>query len=1020
MKRFVYILLVIHFFSIQIFSQGAQESLKRQALTHMSAGRYGEAIDLLNKYISANAQIAEGYNLRGLCHEKRSIYQFAVLDFRRAVRLDPGNPEFKKNLDRALRDWHQLLYKQIEGYKREIAIDPAYAFNYLEVGKCYRWLEEWAIAEQWYDEYLARDDDAVPDEIIRYTEILSHTGSIVKGEKILKKYVERYPDDWRLWSRYGYFTMWLGNYKNAENAFLNALSFKPFFKEAVDGLDLARNQGYMVQQTPRSFEREYPIDRYYRLIKNNPEDDGTRFMLVEELITAERYEEAHDNLKILRENYEGTERFDQLWEKLTNIRETMYTAEIEKYLTILKQNPDDRESIKELSKYLAWLEKYDEADEILREYLQLNPDDTEILMIRAKYLSWNKNFALAAEVLKEVVEKDPFNKEAVVHLAEYYASDFEYDNAINVINNFLDRYGISEHPDVRFALSKYYAWNYDWEDARDVLDDLLVRYPGNLDYQLQRAQISVWTVDDSEFPMALQYFENVLKSNEKNLYALLGLITIKSWEGNLDEAKVYLDLAQLYYPNNPDVRTTENFYNSQLFVADLRKYSKLREEAGELVKLGDCEGALAKYNEYFLHIEDPDRLAYREYASVNICIGNYDTAIGIYDRLLEEGYEFEVALDRAKAYLWSQDTVKAINEFEELAEEDPDNFEVRLFLGDSYRLSQNYRYAEGLYRELLYNTEDTSEISMINDRIRLIPPYGFNKSFNSLVNFVMPYSISIIPSATFYKDNQDLFFYNFGGRIEMGLMRYFSIGVGFTRTNLESSSYDQYLTSLTGSLFIHPVKNFSIGGTYGKLNIQWERHKYVGSIAARYDEKDKFNITLVYEDDDARRVLYSPYLLYTRLDTYSYILSAFYNYNNSIHLKINYRYNRVSDGNEGNDLRIALGKILLPNAIFGYEYFFTDYANITTLYYSPQGFDTHSIWGEWTFDKKSNLQLIIGGKIGYAPSVDYVIGELFGEAKYELVNRLFANVKLAYGNSFRFDSSYRSISALISLYWSFF
>ena len=56
-------------------------------MAHMQNGRYEEAIDLLNKYISENARQADGYNLRGLCFEKKEQYQFAVLDFRRAVRL---------------------------------------------------------------------------------------------------------------------------------------------------------------------------------------------------------------------------------------------------------------------------------------------------------------------------------------------------------------------------------------------------------------------------------------------------------------------------------------------------------------------------------------------------------------------------------------------------------------------------------------------------------------------------------------------------------------------------------------------------------------------------------------------------------------------------------------------------------------------------------------------------------------------------------------------------------------------
>jgi Flp pilus assembly protein TadD len=53
---------------------------KRTALSHMQAGRYGEAIDQLNKYISADAQEPEGYNLRAICFEKRQQYEYARLD----------------------------------------------------------------------------------------------------------------------------------------------------------------------------------------------------------------------------------------------------------------------------------------------------------------------------------------------------------------------------------------------------------------------------------------------------------------------------------------------------------------------------------------------------------------------------------------------------------------------------------------------------------------------------------------------------------------------------------------------------------------------------------------------------------------------------------------------------------------------------------------------------------------------------------------------------------------------------
>ncbi|PKL87599.1 MAG: hypothetical protein CVV23_14495 [Ignavibacteriae bacterium HGW-Ignavibacteriae-2] len=300
MKFFLQFLLLF-FLTAEIHEVFAQEqksddqsqSLKKSAVAQMQAGRFGEAIDLLNKYISANPRQSEGYNLRGVCYENRGQFQNAVLDFRRSISLDQNNAEAKKNLARTQNIWFDQLRNIILGYEREIAIDPSNPFNYLEIGKSYRLMEEWQKAEEWYDKYLERDQNASPDEIIRYTEILAKLNHIKKGETILKKWVDKYPDDWRLWSRYGYFTMWVGNYRNAEKAFKSALGFKPFFKEALDGLDQATKKSYVTQQDPRAFEKEFPIDRYYRMLRNDPKDVNTRFSLVDELIKAERIEEAY-------------------------------------------------------------------------------------------------------------------------------------------------------------------------------------------------------------------------------------------------------------------------------------------------------------------------------------------------------------------------------------------------------------------------------------------------------------------------------------------------------------------------------------------------------------------------------------------------------------------------------------------------------------------------------------------------------------------------------------------------------
>ena len=76
--------------------------------------------------------------------------------------------DINNNLNRATQNWYGQLYKKIEGHKREIAINPGKAVNYLEIGKCFKNFGNWSKAEEWYDDYLKREEPSA-DEVIRYT-----------------------------------------------------------------------------------------------------------------------------------------------------------------------------------------------------------------------------------------------------------------------------------------------------------------------------------------------------------------------------------------------------------------------------------------------------------------------------------------------------------------------------------------------------------------------------------------------------------------------------------------------------------------------------------------------------------------------------------------------------------------------------------------------------------------------------------------------------------------------------------
>ena len=1115
MKTYLKIILISFLiFSLSIQAQNRSDALKRQGQNLMREGRFEEAIDQFNKFIAANPRLAEGYHLRGLCYEQRIQYQYSVLDLRRARRLDPANIEIKQDLDRVIAIWHRQLYQKIDGHKRDVAIDPNYPFSYLEIGKSYRWLEEWRNAEEWYDEYLKRDNNASPDEIIRYTEILAKTGSIVKGERVLKKYTQRYPNDWRIWSRYGYFTLWLGKDKIAQEAFKTSLGFKPFFKEAEDGLDLAKRQGYLTQYQGRAFEKsEYPIDRYYRLLSQKPDNDQMRFNLINELVSAKRYEEAYQQLQYLSPTHQEDEKYKTQYKTVTEYRDSTFNRDVNHYTELLKNNPADKEAVLKLAQAYGNLFYYDSAIEVLSEYLQDIPEDQDL--------------------------------------------------------------------DARFKYSQYCAWNYEWEKAIAQIDKLLKLDPNNLDYQLLRGQIGVWIVND--LPSAERYLLNVIDVRPKELNALTALISLYAWQKNFPEAKKYLEIAKQVAPKSFDVESAESNLALHQTAYEELKVFEIRGEAEKLSMEGKCDEALLKYDEYISKRTALSRDELIAYAAIYSCSKNYSKAIDVYTKVLDERFDFSIALLRAKNYYLNNDSAKASQEFENLSKTSLDDDETRLFLADAYTstfqlkkaeeiyyalklkasteedkqsinkrllflgeyyardknynkansifeevesesknpdlikelamrrifmadaLAQDKKYSEAddlfdflnntvtddslkkqlyqhhmflgdlltqdkklddaedvydkltdrvanqdlknelftrklflgdvfaqeesygsaqnVYDDILDEVTDTSEIRMVKERISWLPPSRFNRGFSSVKSFLTlfsPTNISLAPYSSYYRDNQKFQFWNYGLRLDAGFIGFLSLGASWGRTNLSNSIINRNFTQSKGLAGIYFSKYFSINGGYGILNIFGEPDRRIGDVSIKYEQPERYYVIFSYENNDARMILYHPNLILLRLNANYYRLNSFYNYNNLVRFSGYYNYFTLGDNNEGNDFQLRAGKRFLENGIFGYEYYFSDFAFISSFYYSPQNFGSHSLWTEWNWDF-NKLKIKAGGKIGYVPSVDFIISEVFGEVTYNPLLSLIITGRLGYGNSFRYDySGYKNISASIMAYWGVF
>lgn len=626
------------------FSQTNQTKLLEDSQSLISAGRYGEAIELLNRFVAANPHSAEGFNLRGFCHEKRGNYEQAVYDYRTAIRISLDDKIISENLKRAENDWYRLLYNQIEGYKREIAIDPSVAKNYLEIGKCYKNLGEWTEAEIWYDLYLEKEE-ASADEMLRYTEILAKNNHIQKGEPYLKKYVEKYPDDHRLWSRYGYFLYWLGRTKLSENAFLKALEIRPFFKEAIDGLDLVKGKKsiYTFNDTTYRFrksssEKVYLIDKYLKLLQKHPDDDQLRFKLIEELLKYKRIEEAYQQLELLKEKYKNDSKYLSLSNKVVTERNKIFDDEITELKKNLTDDPSDKKSLLRLAELLSYRSQTDEAINYLKDYLLLNDDD-EIRFQLAKLLMWNSDLCESKNQLEILQKKNFSNSEADLLLAKIYL--------------WLDQ----DLEKSEYLFEKYLAKHSDGKDAITGLIDVKLK--------LNRFEEAENLISEKSHLFSAEEINNLkLKIKERQNFREYS--SKYRW---LEEARQYA--------------TAGNFSTA------ITKFNEFLRNDSELISK---------------EVYQQTKLELADLYAANL---QYEKANQIYSELLADSYNFEIHKRKAKNIFWSKNYSAAVSEFQKLFFKSTDDVESKLFLADALLLAGEQDKARNIYQDLLRQSPDS-------------------------------------------------------------------------------------------------------------------------------------------------------------------------------------------------------------------------------------------------------------------------------------------------------------------------
>lgn len=65
---------------------------------------------------------------------------------------------------------------------------------------------------------------------------------------------------------------------------------------------------------------------------------------------------------------------------------------------------------------------------------------------------------------------------------------------------------------------------------------------------------------------------------------------------------------------------------------------------------------------------------------------------------------------------------------------------------------------------------------------------------------------------------------------------------------------------------------------------------------------------------------------------------------------------------------LRIGKIFDEVFGVGYEYYYFNLIGQTLLYWSPDNYESHSIWGDWDVIVYADFLLSLKGKLGFLPN----------------------------------------------------
>jgi tetratricopeptide (TPR) repeat protein len=655
--------------------------------------------------------------------------------------------------------------------------------------------------------------------------------------------------------------------------------------------------------------------------------------------------------------------------------------------------------------------KYNAAIKLYEVALTREPAHIDALTELAFSYQWTKRYSEAIATFQKALSIKPDSIKLKIALAETYSWTGEYEKAIELYKKAID---LRESADTKRKLAEAYIWGNQPEKAKNILESMLKLNPRDSKAKLLLARSIQYSGKADE---AILIYEELLaeekrkkpeKKEEDSGKSVTELLSEAYMiKGDYDKAtKKYTEILKKD-PGNVEAKTglADVYAYSKKFKKARSLYEEIISETGDIKaksKLADLmswdkeyKNAIKLYDDVLAEKEDPKvRL---QKARVLGWAREYNKALEEYKKVADETGNPRVALEmNAKKAYWNNRVKKAIKYYNKLIEEDPGNVEAMFDLSQVYSYQPMWQKAVKMYKKIIAKSPGQFRAKEGLDKAELMSKHVLLKNGYEFFEADSP-----------SRDN-DIRKHSLFAKIKVPVRNNFRVDGDYYLTIRHFRDFNDVIEN-QGRVNAEYRNNpdWWLGGFY-KIFVYDKNIKTMHNFGANFDFR-LFDLGVSSFSYRRERLENNSTVIREHYYADTYKARVDIDIDKKLKAGLDYIFSYYSGDNYKNEpgLDVMYYFSFEPIALsIKYRYFFREFEDKVSEYFSPKGFSTNAFTVNWKHYLNKE-EIFFGADdlyydVKYAMTIDsgYIVGHKFaGAINWDINKRLNFNVRGSIVNS---------------------